>query len=130
MRIAVWDAVSLFKRTTTVFCWISIGISSALQAPFAMSHSLSSVGVGPANFSVDVVIPVLNEAHVLRKSLETLLNFLQANLDYRWQVVIVDNGSTDGTRRTRTDSCPFASPIHLPSAARTWPGAPACVAAE
>ena len=52
----------------------------------------------PANFSVDVVIPVLNEAHVLRKSVETLLYFLQANLDYRWQVVIVDNGSTDGTQ--------------------------------
>jgi glycosyltransferase involved in cell wall biosynthesis len=66
-----------------------------------MSHSPSSIGagsVGPANFSVDVVIPVLNEAHVLRKSVETLLNFLQANLDYRWQVVIVDNGSTDGTQ--------------------------------
>lgn len=70
-----------------------------------MSHSPSSPGAGspgsanvPANFSVDVVIPVLNEAHVLRKSVETLLNFLQANLDYRWQVVIVDNGSTDGTQ--------------------------------
>src|SRR5215472_9429349 len=70
-----------------------------------MSHSPSSIGAGfpgsadlPANFSVDVVIPVLNEAHVLRKSVETLLNFLQANLDYRWQVVIVDNGATDGTQ--------------------------------
>src|SRR5215469_10052075 len=70
-----------------------------------MSHSPSSIGAGfpgsakfAANFSVDVVIPVLNEAHVLRKSVATLLNFLQANLDYRWQVVIVDNGSTDGTQ--------------------------------
>ena len=72
---------------------------------FAMSHSPSSIGAGfpgsadlPANFSVDVVIPVLNEAHVLRKNVETLLYFLQANLDYRWKVVIVDNGSTDGTQ--------------------------------
>jgi len=70
-----------------------------------MSHSPSSIGAGfpgsadlPANFSVDVVIPVLNEAHVLRKNVETLLYFLQANLDYRWQVVIVDNGPTDGTQ--------------------------------
>ncbi|HEY7333266.1 MAG TPA: dolichyl-phosphate beta-glucosyltransferase [Bryobacteraceae bacterium] len=51
-----------------------------------------------ASHSVDVVIPVLNEAHVLRKSVETLLNFLQANIDYRWKIVIVDNGSTDGTQ--------------------------------
>ncbi|HYK63049.1 MAG TPA: glycosyltransferase [Bryobacteraceae bacterium] len=27
-----------------------------------------------------------------------MLYFLQANLDYRWQVVIVDDGSTDGTQ--------------------------------
>jgi glycosyltransferase involved in cell wall biosynthesis len=50
-----------------------------------------------AGISVDIVIPVLNEAHVLRKSVETVLNFC-ARLRYRWQLVIVDNGSTDGTQ--------------------------------
>jgi glycosyltransferase involved in cell wall biosynthesis len=50
-----------------------------------------------AQLSVDVVIPVLNEAHVLRKSVGTLLSFLRS-LPYRWQIVIVDNGSTDGTQ--------------------------------
>jgi glycosyltransferase involved in cell wall biosynthesis len=45
-----------------------------------------------------VVIPVLNEAHVLRKSVKTVLGFLQAHLRYRCQIVIVDNGSTDGTQ--------------------------------
>lgn len=48
--------------------------------------------------SVDVVIPVLNEAHVLKRSVETLSSFLQASLPYRWRIVIVDNGSTDGTQ--------------------------------
>jgi glycosyltransferase involved in cell wall biosynthesis len=48
--------------------------------------------------SVDVVIPVLNEAHVLRKSVETLSYFLQGSLPYRWRIVIVDNGSSDGTQ--------------------------------
>jgi glycosyltransferase involved in cell wall biosynthesis len=48
--------------------------------------------------TADIVIPVLNEAHVLRKSVETVLEFCRANLPYRWQVVIVDNGSTDGTQ--------------------------------
>jgi len=47
--------------------------------------------------AVDVVIPVLNEAHVLEKSVNTLRAFLAARCRYRWNVVVVDNGSTDGT---------------------------------
>jgi glycosyltransferase involved in cell wall biosynthesis len=46
---------------------------------------------------VDVVIPVLNEAHVLRKSVSTVREFLTEHLGCRWRVVVVDNGSTDGT---------------------------------
>jgi len=49
--------------------------------------------------SVDIVIPVLNEAHVLRKSVKTVFQFLSRNLPYQWQIVIVDNGSTDGTQK-------------------------------
>lgn len=48
-------------------------------------------------YMVDVVIPVLNEAHVLEKSVERVREFLRENLPYQSQVVIVDNGSTDGT---------------------------------
>lgn len=46
---------------------------------------------------VDVVIPVLNEAHVLERSIATLRRYLEAELPYTWRIVIVDNGSTDGT---------------------------------
>ncbi len=46
---------------------------------------------------VDVVIPVLNEAHVLDKSVKTLREFLERHPSYLWRIVIVDNGSTDGT---------------------------------
>jgi glycosyltransferase involved in cell wall biosynthesis len=46
---------------------------------------------------VDVVIPVLNEAHVLEKSVGTVRAFLTAHAPWQWRVVIVDNGSTDGT---------------------------------
>jgi glycosyltransferase involved in cell wall biosynthesis len=56
------------------------------------------LGEDDANFSVDVVIPVLNEAHVLRKSVETVLDFLRARLRYRWTLILVDNGSTDATK--------------------------------
>jgi glycosyltransferase involved in cell wall biosynthesis len=52
-----------------------------------------------ARLSVDVVVPVLNEAHVLKKNVETLFGFLQASLQYHWRIVIVDNGSTDSTQK-------------------------------
>jgi glycosyltransferase involved in cell wall biosynthesis len=57
-----------------------------------------SLHADDAGVSVDIVIPVLNEAHVLETSVETLLAYARANLNYRWQIVIVDNGSIDGTQ--------------------------------
>jgi glycosyltransferase involved in cell wall biosynthesis len=51
----------------------------------------------PSKLTVDVVIPVLNEAHVLAKSVAAVREFLRHNLPYCWRVVVVDNGSTDGT---------------------------------
>jgi glycosyltransferase involved in cell wall biosynthesis len=47
--------------------------------------------------SVDIVIPVLNEAHVLERSVATVRQFLGTQSGYRVRVVVVDNGSTDGT---------------------------------
>src|SRR5258708_36338222 len=44
-----------------------------------------------------VVITVLNEAHVLEHSIAKLRRFLFDHLPYRWRVLIVDNGSIDGT---------------------------------
>jgi len=58
-----------------------------------------------AELTVDVVIPVLNEAHVLEKSVETLIAYLRSHVRYRWQVVIVDNGSTDGTQDVARSLC-------------------------
>jgi glycosyltransferase involved in cell wall biosynthesis len=51
---------------------------------------------------LDVVIPVLNEAHVLERSVTTVREFLAeagAPRNWAWRVVVVDNGSTDGTDR-------------------------------
>jgi len=47
--------------------------------------------------SADIVIPVLNEAHVLRKSVTTIRELLGDDFPCEWRVIIVDNGSTDGT---------------------------------
>ncbi|MBS1788240.1 MAG: glycosyltransferase family 2 protein [Acidobacteria bacterium] len=49
--------------------------------------------------TLDVVIPVLNEAHVLEKSILTVRRFLNQNCLDVWRILIVDNGSTDGTDR-------------------------------
>ena len=47
--------------------------------------------------TVDLVIPVYNEAHVLEQSVATLTAFLAEQLPYPWRILIADNASTDGT---------------------------------
>jgi len=47
--------------------------------------------------TVDVVIPVYNEEHVLAQSVNTLRQFLKNNLSHNYTVVIADNASTDRT---------------------------------
>ncbi|HKQ77191.1 MAG TPA: dolichyl-phosphate beta-glucosyltransferase [Blastocatellia bacterium] len=64
--------------------------------------------------TVDVVIPVLNEAHVLEKSVRTVRGFLNQHLtDYEWSILIVDNGSTDGTDRVALKLSAQFSDVHL-----------------
>lgn len=48
--------------------------------------------------TLDIMIPVLNEAHVLEKSVNTLREFCAASIPWTWRIVVVDNGSTDGTQ--------------------------------
>ena len=48
--------------------------------------------------AVDVVVPTLNEEKALAASTGKLHRFLSDNLSqYRWRIVIADNGSTDST---------------------------------
>jgi glycosyltransferase involved in cell wall biosynthesis len=65
-----------------------------------MKHSFLNRGTA---LTLDVVIPVLNEAHVLAKSVETVLAFLRERFQCEWRLVIVDNGSTDGTQHVAKD---------------------------
>ncbi len=49
--------------------------------------------------SLDVVLPVLNEERALPDTVATLRDFMSSRLsDYRWRIVVADNGSTDGSR--------------------------------
>ena len=47
--------------------------------------------------TVDVVVPVYNEALTLERSIRRLHRFLVRNLPFTWRVVIADNASTDDT---------------------------------
>jgi glycosyltransferase involved in cell wall biosynthesis len=58
---------------------------------------------GGPEFSVDVVIPVLNESHVLAASVEQVVGFLRPRFQCAWHLTIVDNGSTDGTQEVARD---------------------------
>lgn len=56
-----------------------------------MEHSKSS-------YSLDVVIPVLNEEEKLVPKVQELHQFLSLHMsDFQWRIVIADNGSTDST---------------------------------
>ena len=47
--------------------------------------------------TVDVVIPVYNEEHVLAESVATLRRFLSDRFHHQWRILIADNASIDGT---------------------------------
>lgn len=64
----------------------------------------------------DVVIPVYNEEQQLRDSVLKLRNFLKDNLKIPWQIIIADNGSTDGTLKLAQElgkECPEVKGIHI-----------------
>ena len=46
---------------------------------------------------VDLIVPTLNEVHVLRASIERIRQYMQDEFPYPARVVVADNGSTDGT---------------------------------
>src|SRR3954470_10761257 len=46
---------------------------------------------------INVTIPVFNEEHCLFQNGKTLLEFCQNHLPFDFEIVIVDNGSTDNT---------------------------------
>jgi glycosyltransferase involved in cell wall biosynthesis len=46
---------------------------------------------------VDIVIPVYNEEAALPRCIEHLTQYLDAELPWSWQVIVVDNASTDAT---------------------------------
>jgi glycosyltransferase involved in cell wall biosynthesis len=71
--------------------------------------------------TVDVVLPVYNEEHVLERSVRALHLFLTDSLPHEWRIVIADNGSRDRTqavaKRLATELANL-DVLHIPEAGR------------
>lgn len=77
--------------------------------------------LNPRTLTVDIVLPVLNEAYILEESVRTLCMYMEDNLPYHYQIIIADNGSTDGTRRVAamlTEHFPAVRVVCLPEKGR------------
>jgi glycosyltransferase involved in cell wall biosynthesis len=74
------------------------GHSRLLRAKARVTKTIKSLTMqGEGQLEVHVVLPCLNEEHVLPGTLQRLCAFLHSSTDWNWHVTVVDNGSTDGT---------------------------------
>jgi glycosyltransferase involved in cell wall biosynthesis len=63
-----------------------------------MSPTILGVTSEPGRPTATVVVPAYNEADVVARSLYRIAHQLVTDLaDYSWEVIVVDDGSTDGT---------------------------------
>ncbi len=71
--------------------------------------------------TLDVVLPVFNEAHVLERSVRALHAFLEDNVLQEWRIVIADNGSRDATydiAQHLSGELSNVAAMHVPEAGR------------
>lgn len=62
---------------------------------------------------VDVGLPVFNEEAALRRSVELLHAYLESSAAFRWRIVVIDNGSEDGTAELATQLGRELPDVHL-----------------
>ena len=46
---------------------------------------------------ISIILPCYNEEVILEVNTNTIINYLETNTKYKWEIVIVDDGSTDKT---------------------------------
>lgn len=65
---------------------------------------------------IDVLVPVYNEGHVLRQSIERLHRYLSDEFPFTWRITIADNASTDNTLAVAHElvaELPHVAVLHL-----------------
>ncbi len=71
--------------------------------------------------TTDIVVPVYNEEHTLRRSVTTLVEFVRAEHPFRASITIADNASVDATLAIARDlegEFPEVRTVHLPTTGR------------
>ena len=72
--------------------------------PKIRQFSTSDADIQPSRRLVSIVLPVFNEASILNEHLSVLQEYLSSHADrYRWEIVIVNDGSTDASGRLAED---------------------------
>jgi glycosyltransferase involved in cell wall biosynthesis len=75
-------------------------MGSPLVEALHSDQANARTGTEPVRPLVSVVLPAFNEAAILERNLDRVADYLAARArDYRWEVIIVDDGSTDDTGR-------------------------------
>ena len=83
--------------------------SSALHAPAAASTGAPPTGASPTGApKVSVVIPTYNRAHLLGRAIDSI----RAQTLTDWELIVVDDGSTDETQALMRHYCAKDSRIH------------------
>jgi glycosyltransferase involved in cell wall biosynthesis len=68
-----------------------------------------------ARTSLEITIPILNEERVLEQNVQTLLKYLNEEINHEkieWKIVIADNGSSDGSHQIMDRLCQRFSNLH------------------
>lgn len=91
-------------------------MSTTEIVPASAPQPLEPEAVTSRTATVDIIIPVYNEAEDLESSVRRLHHYLTSDFPYGWQITIADNASTDATwqiasRLTRT--MPQLHAVHL-----------------
>jgi len=69
-----------------------------------LTETLRGAEMSSMNSLVSIVLPAYNEEQILHENMEVLLSYLEDFGDkYRWEIIIVNDGSSDGTAKIADD---------------------------